>query len=483
MSVETITRPIARDAGADRHLIDGALVAGEAGFEVIDPATGLAFALCPEASRAELDRAVAAARRAFPAWRDAGFDRRREAIFAFADRIAAAAEELAPLLTREHGKPIEQAQMELRVAGHHMKQLASLDLPDALLRDDERGRVELRYHPLGVVGAIAPWNFPVALAMHKVAQALYTGNSLILKPSPYTPLTTLAVAALARDAFPAGVLNILAGGNDFGAWMTTHPDIDKISFTGSVATGKKVLASAAGTLKRVTLELGGNDAAIVLEDADLDRAAAGIARGAFYNCGQICMAIKRVYVAVPVRDALLERLVEKVAALKTGPGTVPGTDMGPIQNKVQYDKVCAYLADALARPGVTVHVGGAVLPGAGYFIAPTILTGLSDDVPLVCEEQFGPVLPVLDFTTMDDAVARTNDSRFGLGASVWSRDEDRARAVAGRLMAGTVWINRHGVNESDVPFGGMKESGYGREHGVIGIRSYQELQVISRPLG
>ena len=483
MNVDTIARPIARVAGADRHLIDGALVAGEAGFEVIDPATGLAFALCPDASRAELDRSVAAARRAFPAWRDAGFERRRAAIFAFADRIAAAAEELAPLLTREHGKPIEQAQMEWRVAGHHMKQLASLDLPDALLRDDERGRVELRYHPLGVVGAIAPWNFPVALAMHKVAQALYTGNSLILKPSPFTPLTTLAVAALARDAFPAGVLNILAGGNDFGAWMTTHPDIDKISFTGSVATGKKVLASAAGTLKRVTLELGGNDAAIVLEDADLDRAAGGIARSAFYNCGQICMAIKRVYVAAPVRDALLERLVEKVNALKTGPGTVPGTDMGPIQNKVQYDKVCAYLADALARPGVTVHAGGPVQPGAGYFIAPTILTGLSDDVPLVCEEQFGPVLPVLDFASVDDAVARANDSRFGLGASVWSGDEDRARAVAGQLMAGTVWINRHGVNESDVPFGGMKESGYGREHGVIGIRAYQELQVISRPLG
>jgi acyl-CoA reductase-like NAD-dependent aldehyde dehydrogenase len=303
----------------------------------------------------------------------------------------------------------------------------------------------------------------------------------VLKPSPYTPLTTLAVARLAADVFPAGVINILAGGNAFGAWMTSHPDIDKISFTGSVATGKKVLASAAGTLKRVTLELGGNDATIVLDDADLDAAAAGIARSGFFNCGQICMAIKRVYVATSVRDALLEKLVAKVSELKVGPGTEPGTDMGPIQNQVQYEKVKAYLEDAVARPGANVLTGGHVRGGEGYFIEPTIITDLGEDVPLVREEQFGPVMPVLTFASVDEAVARANDTRFGLGASVWSRDEARAREVAGRLMAGTVWINRHGLNESDVPFGGMKESGYGREHGVLGIRAYQELQVVSRP--
>ncbi|MCW3837600.1 aldehyde dehydrogenase family protein [Sphingomonas canadensis] len=467
--------------GADCNLIGGRLVSGNASFEVVDPATGRAFALCPDASAADLDAAVAAARGAFPAWAALGYDGRRELIFALADRISAAAEELAPLLTHEHGKPIEQARMELAVSGHHMKQLASLDLPDEVLRDSDRGKVELRYHPLGVVGAIAPWNFPVALAMHKVAQALYTGNTLVLKPSPYTPLTTLAVGRLAADLLPPGVLNVVAGGNDLGAWMTAHPDIDKISFTGSVATGKKVLASAAATLKRVTLELGGNDATLVLDDADLDAAAAGIARSGFFNCGQICMAIKRVYVAESVRDALLEKLVAKVGALKVGPGSTPGMDMGPIQNAVQFEKVKAYLADALARPGAQVLTGGQVPEGEGYFIQPTIIAGLDEEVPLVREEQFGPVLPVLTFASVDAAIARANDSRFGLGASVWSRDEARAREVAGRLMAGTVWINRHGLNESDVPFGGMKESGYGREHGVLGIRSYQELQVISRP--
>jgi acyl-CoA reductase-like NAD-dependent aldehyde dehydrogenase len=480
--VETLER-LAPVAGADANLIDGRLVGSNASFDVVDPATGRAFALCPDASQADLDAAVAAARRAFPAWAALGFEGRRALIFTLADRITAAADELAPLLTREHGKPLDQARMELAVSGHHMKQLASLELPDEVLRDDDRGKVELRYHPLGVVGAIAPWNFPIALAMHKVAQALYTGNTLVLKPSPYTPLTTLAVARLAADVFPAGVLNVVAGGNDLGAWMTAHADIDKITFTGSVATGKKVLASAAGTLKRVTLELGGNDATLVLEDADLDKAAAGIARSSFFNSGQICMAIKRVYVAESVRDALLERLVAKVEALKVGPGTEPGTDMGPIQNEVQFDKVKAYLEDAVARPGANVLTGGSVRGGEGYFIEPTIITGLSEDVPLVREEQFGPVLPVLTFASVDEAVARANDTRFGLGASVWSRDEAQAREVAGRLMAGTVWINRHGLNESDVPFGGMKESGYGREHGVLGIRAYQELQVVSRPTG
>ncbi|MCW2381090.1 MULTISPECIES: aldehyde dehydrogenase family protein [unclassified Sphingobium] len=496
MGEGTVLERPASVEGADAHLIGGKLVQGafEDGgrsFAVIDPATGRPFALCPEASQADLDAAVAAARAAFPAWAARTPEDRRARIHTLADSIAAAADRLAPLLTREHGKPIEQARMELTVAAHHMKQLAALEIGDEVLRDDARGKVELRYHPLGVVGAIAPWNFPIALAMHKVAQALYTGNTLILKPSPYTPLTTLAVGALAADVLPAGVMNVLAGGNDLGAWMTAHEGIDKISFTGSVATGKKVMASAAATLKRITLELGGNDATLVLADADLDKAAAGIARSGFYNCGQICMAIKRVYVAEPVRDAFLEKLVEKVRALKVGPGSEPGMDMGPIQNLPQYEKVKAYLEDAVARPGAQLLTGGSASRGArggahgegGYFIEPTIIAGLDESVPLVCEEQFGPVMPVLTFASEDEAVQRANATRFGLGASVWSTDETRARAVAGQLMAGTVWINRHGLNESDVPFGGMKDSGYGREHGVLGIRAYQELQVVSRPVG
>jgi acyl-CoA reductase-like NAD-dependent aldehyde dehydrogenase len=402
---------------------------------------------------------------------------------AFAEVLRSEAARIGPLLSREQGKPAAHAVQEVSIAGLHIEHLSALDLSNEVLRDDARGRVELRWKPIGVVGGIAPWNFPVALAMHKVAQALYTGNTLVLKPSPYTPLSTLAVAAAAFDIFPAGVLNVVAGGNDLGAWMTAHPGIDKISFTGSIATGKKVLASAAATLKRVTLELGGNDPAIVLEDADLDVAAAGIARSGFYNAGQICMAVKRIYAAASIHDALVERLKEKVSALKVGPGDTPGMDMGPIQNRMQYDKVVSLLDDALADPRAIVVTGGGVRHGEGYFIEPTLITGLNETNALVREEQFGPVIPILKFDSVDDAVARANATRFGLGASVWGRDLDRATDVAARLDAGTVWINRHGINESDVPFGGFKESGYGREHGVFGGRSYMELQVISRPPG
>jgi len=469
--------------GADRHLIDGRLVEGVGSFEVIDPATGEVFATCPDANSELLDSAVAAARRAFPAWAALGFEGRRAFLHAFAEKLREIAPTVGPLLSREQGKPVAQAVMEVSVSALHVEHLSELDMSDEVLREDARGKVEIRWKPLGVIGGIAPWNFPIALDMHKVAQALYTGNTLILKPSPYTPLSTLAVAAAARDVFPAGVFNVIAGGNDLGAWMTAHEDIDKISFTGSTATGKKVMASAAGTLKRVTLELGGNDPAIVLEDADLDVAAAGIARSGFFNAGQICMAVKRVYAAAPIHDALIEKIKEKAEALKVGPGDAPGMDMGPIQNRMQYDKVVGLLNEALGDGQGKVATGGKTREGGGYFVEPTVISGLGEDHPLVREEQFGPVLPVMAFDKVEDAVARANDTRFGLGASVWSRDTDRAIEVGAQLEAGTVWINRHGVNESDVPFGGFKESGYGREHGVYGLRSYMEMQVISNLRG
>lgn len=463
------------------HLVDGKIVSGTGSYEVIDPSLGKPFATCPDASRNDLEMAVSAARRAFPAWRDLGFEARRAAVCTLADRIMEAQDRLALLLTSEHGKPLDQAKFELMVAAFHMKELVTIALPAQVLRDDERGRVLLQYHPLGVVGAIAPWNFPIALGMHKVAHALYTGNTLILKPSPFTPLTTLAVGELAADIFPVGVLNIIAGGNDFGVWMTEHPGIDKISFTGSVETGKKVMASAATTLKRVTLELGGNDAAIVLDDADLDFAAAGLANSSFFNSGQICMATKRIYVARSIHDAFVEKLVAIVSHLRIGRGIEAGVTTGPLQNRAQFDKVADYLADALRQPHAQVRTGGHVVDGDGYFIEPTVITGLDERTRLVCEEQFGPVLPVMVFDDDAEAVRRANDSRFGLGASVWTRNMDRALAVGKQLMAGSVWINRHAVNEADVPFGGMRDSGLGREHGELGLRSYMELQVISFP--
>ncbi|HWW64700.1 MAG TPA: aldehyde dehydrogenase family protein [Sphingomonadaceae bacterium] len=469
-------------SGPWMHLINGELVDSAANFGVTDPATGAIFAQCPSADGATLDRAVAAARRAFPVWSRTPIGERRALLRTLAGRIRDNAEALHPLLTREQGKPLADARLELQRTADHIEGMASLPLDPVLLSEGPAERIEMRWRPIGVVGAIAPWNVPVALGMHKVAHALYTGNTIVLKPSPYTPLTTLAIGALAADIFPRGVLNILAGGNELGAIMTSHPDIEKVSFTGSVATGKKVAASSAQSLKRVTLELGGNDPALVLADADVEAAADGIARSAFSNCGQICMAVKRVYVAAPLYDAMVAALSERARAISYGPGTAEGVRMGPIQNAMQYDKVKSVIERTRADPAAHFETGGTVPEGAGYFLPPTIVTGLGDDAPLVTEEQFGPVLPILRFEKEEEAIARANDTRFGLGASVWSRDKAHAVAIGQQLEAGQVWINRHGGNPVHAPFGGAKESGLGREHGVEGLRSYMEMQVVTVPL-
>jgi acyl-CoA reductase-like NAD-dependent aldehyde dehydrogenase len=467
------------DAELYTHTIAGRPEGSEASFAVINPATDTAFARCPDASREQLDRAVAAAREAFPAWAARSADDRREALRAFADRLRAEADAIAPVLTREQGKPLAAARTEVMVAARHIEGLSSVPLADDLLKDDGKERVELTFRPHGVVGAIAPWNVPVMLGLHKVAQALYTGNTIVLKPSPYTPLSTLMWGRLTQDVLPAGVVNVLAGGNDLGRWITDHPGVDMISFTGSTATGQHVLASAARTMKRVTLELGGNDPAVVLEDADLDLAAPAIFRAAFNNAGQVCMAVKRVYVADRLHDALCERLADQARAFRVGEGFEDGVEMGPLQNRMQFDKVRGLLDDALGRAGAKVLAGGHTLNRPGYFISPTVISGLEDDAPLVAEEQFGPVLPVLRFGEAADAVRRANAGPFGLGASVWTRDLERGARLAAELEAGTVWINRHGLNDTTVPFGGAKESGFGREQGALGLRAYMEPKVIS----
>jgi acyl-CoA reductase-like NAD-dependent aldehyde dehydrogenase len=466
---------------APRHLIGGRLVGSDAAFQVVDPATGATFAHCPDASRDQLEAAVTAACAAFPEWSARPLTERRGMLFAFADALAAAEGELAPLLTREQGKPLGDARAEVRRTADHIRGLASLPLDDEILRDDGRERIVIGYRPLGVVGAIAPWNAPLVLAMHKVAQALYTGNTIVLKPSPFTPLTTLAAGALAAPLFPPGTLNIVAGGNDLGQWITAHPGIAKITFTGSVATGRKVMAAAGEGLKRVTLELGGNDPALVLADADLDHAAAAIARSAFGNCGQICMAVKRIYVDAAVHDAFADRFAAQVRALQVGVGSEPGTTLGPLQNRAQYDKVRALIEETRADPRAIFLTGDARVPPHGYFIAPTVVAGLADDAPLVRQEQFGPVVPILRFDGEDKAVTRANATELGLGASVWTRDLDRGERIARRLEAGSVWINGHGGNAPDVPFGGARDSGIGREHGVLGLRSYMEMQVRTIP--
>lgn len=460
------------------QLIDGGLVGSERALDVINPATERVFARSPAATQAQLDQAVAAARRAFEQWRRTSFEDRAAVLKRVADVLRQHQNSLAELLTREQGKPLAQARDEIGRAFSQSEGMTRIAIPVETLSDDAERRVELHYVPLGVVGIITPWNAPINLAAGPLTSALYTGNTVVLKPSPYTPLSTLRLGELVRDVVPRGVLNVLAGGDELGQWMTEHPGIDKISFTGSVATGKKVMASAAGNLKRITLELGGNDAAIVLDDVDPAAIAPRIFFAAFVNSGQVCMAIKRVYAHERIYDALCEALAVEARKAVVGDGLEPGTQLGPIQNRKQYERVVGILEDAL-RAGARVLAGGEVPQRAGYFVAPTIVTDLADDSRLVREEQFGPILPVLKFTDVEDALRRANDTRYGLSGSVWSNDVERAAAIAVRMEVGTAWVNQHRVTSAVVPFGGAKESGIGRQYSVLGLKGYMEPRVVN----
>ena len=462
-------------------IIDGDRVAGETMFDVVNPATADVFAQAPCATRAQLDLAVAAARRAFESWRTTSPGRRRDALLAFANEIRSETESLSRLLTCEQGKPLSASVREVQLAAERLESLTAFEVIRETLRDDGRVRVVLDYQPVGVVGAIAPWNSPLILATQIAAQALVSGNSVIVKPSPFTPLTTLRLGEIAARALPPGLFNTLSGGNELGQWMTEHRGIDKIGFVGSIATGKRVLASAAASnLKRVSLELGGNDAAIVLDDADLDSIAPRLFWSAFVNSGQRCMAIKRVFAHESIAAALAEALADIARRAKVGDGFEPDVELGPVQNRPQFERVLALIGEALARGGQALSGGGA-LSRPGYFISPTVMTGVREGVRLVDEEQFGPVLPVLTFGSAEEAITRANATRFGLGASVWSGDPVRAADVAYRLEAGTVWINSHGGAAPDVPFGGWKESGLGRSMGLLGIKSYMEARVLHLP--
>jgi acyl-CoA reductase-like NAD-dependent aldehyde dehydrogenase len=459
-----------------RLLIDGQLVDTGARLDVINPATGEVFAQCPAAGAPELDAAVAAARRAFPAWRALGWEERAGYIAKFAAALEASKEPLARLLTQEQGKPVGQSREEIARAGTLSVGITKIRIGTETILDNAERLIQLNYRPLGVAGIITPWNAPVNLAAGPLASALYTGNCAIIKPSPFTPLTTLRIGEILREILPAGVANVLAGADELGALLTAHPGIDKISFTGSVATGKKVMAAAAGTLKRVTLELGGNDAAIVLPDVDVADVAKKLFFAATVNSGQVCMAVKRIYAHEDVHDALCAALAAEARKAKLGDGLDPATTLGPIQNRRQYERVCELKADA-ERLG---HAEQGVRPdGGGYFVAPTVVTGLGETDRLVTEEQFGPVFPVLKFRDMDDAIARANDTRFGLSGSVWSRNIDAATRLAARLEVGTAWVNQHRSTAADVPFGGAKESGIGRTYSRLGLEAYLEPQVVS----
>ena len=458
-------------------LIGGQLVDGDQTMAVLNPATEEPVASCARASKAQLDQAVAAAKAAFPAWAATSIDERRKVLVAMADAIQANVPELARLLTQEQGKPLGDAMGEVFGASAFFRYFASLDLPTKVIEDSDARRIELRRKPLGVVGAIVPWNFPMILMAFKVPAALLAGNTVILKPAATTPLSTLKFAELVKDLVPPGVLNVIADQNDLGGELTKHPDVRKISFTGSTETGKKVMASASEALKRISLELGGNDAGIVLGDVDPVTVAPKIYSAAFQNAGQVCIAMKRVYAHESVYDALCDELARLAREAVVGDGLEQGTQMGPLQNKAQFEKVLGFIEDG--RRNGKIIAGGERLGEKGYFISPTIVRDITDGSRLVDEEQFGPVLPVIKVKDGEDALARANASLYGLGGSVWGADLDAAISLAGRMEAGTVWVNKHADLAPNVPFGGAKMSGLGTELGEEGLAEFTQQQVIN----
>ncbi len=460
-------------------LIGGERVRGTATFDVVNPATEEVIAQVPDATREDLDRAVDAARAAFPGWAATPIAERKAKLMALGQAVMAQADSFMRLLTQEQGKPHAEAQGEVMGAGYWLMGASQLDLPVTVNEDSADRYSETRHVPLGVVGAISPWNFPMILAMFKVGPALLAGNTMVLKPSPFTPLTTLKFGEIAAGILPAGVLNIVTGGDDLGPWMTSHPGFDKISFTGSTATGKRVMQSAAPTLKRVTLELGGNDAAIVMPDVDVEKVAEELFWAAFRNNGQICIATKRMYVHKDVYEPLKEALVAYAKTVKVGDGAEQGTQIGPIQNKPQYDRVLDLIQDAKDN-GYDFLIGGEKADVPGYFVPVTILDNPPEDSRIVQEEQFGPVLPLLKFDDVEDVVRRANATDYGLGGSVWGNDEDKAMEIAQRIASGTVWINETQHLSPMAAFGGMKQSGVGVEGGVEGLLEYTNAQTIVR---
>jgi len=461
-------------------LIDGKLVGGAAQLEVINPATAEIIARCPRASETQLNQAVAAAKTAFVRWSSRTISDRRKFLLRLADELESQQEAMARLLTQEQGKPLAEAMWELVFAVGSIRALSAMDLPVEVVRESRTERIVRQFAPLGVVAAITPWNSPLLLLMIKLAPALLAGNTMVVKPAPTTPLTTLRFGEICAAVLPPGVVNIITDANDLGDTLTRHPDVAKVAFTGSTSTGRKVMASAASTLKRLTVELGGNDAAIVLDDVNPQAVASKIFHGAMMNCGQVCFAIKRVYAHESIYDALCKHLAVLADAAVVDDGLKQGTTIGPIQNKTQFAKLQLLLEDARSRG--TIIAGGFVLNRPGYFMRPTIVRDIPDDARLVREEQFGPILPVLSFTEIDDAVARANDSEYGLSGTVWSSDEKRAYEVAKRLHAGTVWINKHLDLPPDIAVQGAKQSGFGAEMGDEGLKEFTQVTIINMAL-
>lgn len=458
-------------------MINGQEVSGVGAIPVINPSTGQPFATVAKASVVEANLAIQSAKDAFYGWAATTFESRQAKLEEFADKMAAHDEELAQLLTKEQGKPLQESKTEIGWSVGYCKHTATFRPSQSTIQDDNDFLIEQRRVPLGVVAAIVPWNFPLMIACWKLGPALMAGNTVVLKTAPTTPVTTLALAKIAKDVFPPGVVNVIADENDIGPYLTSHEDIAKVAFTGSSETGKKIVQSSAEGLKRLTLELGGNDAAIVLDDVDVKATAQKIFDAAFLNCGQVCLAVKRAYVHESIYEEMCQEIAKIAKGAVVGDGMENGTTIGPVQNLAQFDKIKQFLNDADEQGNIIA--GGRFLNRQGYFVSPTIVRDVTNGDSIVDKEQFGPILPLIKFGSITDALKDANDSDYGLGASVWSADEDIAINIASQIEAGSVWVNQHINIGPHIPMAGVKNSGLGVEQSQQGLDEYTQIKVIN----
>jgi acyl-CoA reductase-like NAD-dependent aldehyde dehydrogenase len=460
--------------------IDGKPAPTATTFNVLNPADETVVAACPQGTTQLIDAAVAAARRAFVSWSAVPDAERVAKLNAVADLIEKHHKELAELVTREQGKTQSGpgANLELGGAAAWTRVTASLTLTDQVIQDDKSGKIVSHRKPVGVVGSITPWNWPLLIAVWHVMPAIRVGCTVVIKPSPFTPLSTLRLVELMNQILPPGVINVVTGGPDVGTHLATHPGIDKIVFTGSIATGKKVMSGGAPTLKRMTLELGGNDAGIILPGTNIEPLLEKLFWGCFINAGQTCAALKRLYVHEDQYDEVVRKFADYCAKIPVGNGLDPANLIGPIANRMQLDKVTDYVDDARAQ-GARIVLGGKKPAGPGYFYPLTVIADTTDEMRVVKEEQFGPVIPIVKYKTVDEAITRANSLDVGLGGSVWGDDPQQAAKLASRLECGTAWVNQHGALHPMAPFGGVKSSGIGVEFNVDGLKEYTTVQVVN----
>ncbi|WP_370402148.1 aldehyde dehydrogenase family protein [Sulfitobacter sp. JB4-11] len=463
-----------------KMLIDGKLVGKDAKgktIKVINPADAKKFAKVPKGTKKDINKAVAAAKKAFPAWAAMPLKKRQAIVSKMADVVADNAEMLARLMTKEQGKPLPEAMGEMAWAEGYLRHYATLQPKGRTIQNDDEFKIEVRRVPLGVVAGICPWNFPVLVPFWKIGPALIAGNTIVIKPAPTTPLTILKILEMCNEFVPAGVINAVTDENDLGPVLTNHPDVAKVSFTGSSETGKKIMESSAGTIKRVTLELGGNDPAIVLPDVNVKETAEKIFGGAFLNAGQVCLAVKRVYAHKDIYDEFCDELAKLAKDTIVDDGLKQGATMGPLQNEAQFKKVKALIKSA--KKDGEVLSGGVVKGKKGYFVKPVIVKNVKDGDDIVDKEQFGPVLPVIKFSDIKKVAKQANASDYGLGGSVWSKNTAKATRIASTIQSGSVWVNQHINIGPHIPMAGFKASGLGVEQSDEGLEEYTQIQVMN----